>query len=260
MDPFVKAIIEIALIFGVLLLLFNFVRGTRGAGVLKGLGVALVVLFALIYVLANELGLETIKFALEYLVIWAVIALVIIFQPEIRRTLTKLGQSPLWLSEKKGSTAMMREICDAALWLSEQRFGALIAVERDVGLGNYAEGGTQIDAVVTGQLLKSIFFPDSALHDGAVIIQEGRISAAGCFLPLSENPASADFGSRHRAALGLSEETDALVLVVSEERGNITIASEGILSGSLGREDLMASFEKAYSKRVKTHKARKKAR
>ena len=260
MDPLVKAIVEIALIFGVLLLLFNFVRGTRGAGVLKGLGVALVVLFALIYALASEFGLETIKFALEYLVIWAVIVVVVIFQPEIRRTLTKLGQNPLWLSEKKGSTAMMREICDAALWLSEQRFGALIAVEREVGLSNYADGGTKLDAVVTTQLLKSIFFPDGALHDGAVIVQEGRISAAGCFLPLSENPASADFGSRHRAALGLSEETDALVLVTSEERGTITIASEGILSGSLGREDLMASLEKAYSKRVKIPKARKKAR
>lgn len=257
LNPVPKAIVEIALIFAVVLLIFRFVKGTRGAGVLKGLGVALVVLFALIYVMATELGLESIKYALEYLVIWTVIALVIIFQPEIRRTLTKIGQNPLWISEKKSSAAMMREVCDAALWLAERRFGALIAVEREIGLGNYAEGGTNIDAVVSAQLLKSLFFPDSALHDGAVIIQRGRISAAGCFLPLSDNPASADFGSRHRAALGLSEETDALVVVVSEEKGTVRIASDGVLSGSLSHEDLMAALEKAYAKRTKLPKPRK---
>ncbi len=245
-----KAIIEVALIFGALLVIFYFVRGTKGAGMLKGLGVALVVLFTLVYFLANELGLETINFALDGIVIWAVIALVIIFQPEIRRTLTKLGQNPLWLSERKGSAALIREISDAALWLAERRFGAIVAIEGEVGLNNFAEGGVEIDGQVSAQLLKSIFFPDSALHDGAVIIQDGRISAASCFLPLSDNPASADFGSRHRAALGLCEETDALVLVVSEEKGTIRIASGGLLSGNLTQEDLQATIEKAYTRKA----------
>ncbi len=250
-DPLIKAIIEIVLIFGALLGMFYFVRGTRGAGMLKGLGITLAVIFAVVYFLAQELHLDTIIFALEGLVIWAVIGMIIIFQPEIRRTLTKLGQNPLWINDKKTGTALLREICDAALWLSERRFGAIIAIEREVGLNNYAEGGVGINADISAPLLRSIFFPDSALHDGAIIIQDGRISAAGCFLPLSDDPVSADFGSRHRAALGVSEETDALVLVVSEERGTIRIASEGMLSGNLTKEDLLATVEKSFSKNAR---------
>ena len=153
----------------------------------------------------------------------------IVVQPELRRALVRLGQTRLFgLFLKRETKGIVEEIVRAAFRMSRRKIGALVAIEREVGLRNYIEHGTQVDAVVTSGLLSTIFFPGSDLHDGAVVIREGRIAAAGCLFPLSDNPGAGNTaGTRHRAGLGLSEETDAIVIVVSEETGNVSFVSRG---------------------------------
>lgn len=229
-------VLAVAFIIYRLLLL---IRGTRAAQIAVGL-----VSLAAVYQLARLLELPTLEAILESLLIVLPFAVIILFQQEIRRALANVGRNPLALTEKK-PVETFAEIVLAATALSTQKIGALIVVERQQGLRDYVENGVRLDAALSYDLLISIFCPDSPLHDGAVIIQEDRVAAAACFLPLTSNPElSGEFGTRHSAALGISEETDAVAVVVSEETGAISVAFDGRLERDLDGKDLRNALYK----------------
>jgi diadenylate cyclase len=221
---FIVDAIDILIVSLLLYRLFSLMRGTRAVHMFFGL----IVLFVL-SVVAQWVHLIAVNWLISSLrTVW-VIAFVIIFQPELRRALALLGQNRL-LSRfvRMRESGVIPEIVKSVQELSEKKIGALIVLEKDTGLKNYAETGTAIDARVTAELIGTLFTPSSPLHDGAIIIQNDRVVAAGCILPLSQDQRLAPaLGMRHRAALGLSEETDALVIVVSEETGTIAYADDG---------------------------------
>jgi diadenylate cyclase len=228
---YIKIAIEIAILWYVIYMIMLFIKGTRTEQLLKGL-----VIIGAIFVIAQQLKLEAILWVMTRLFPLSVIALIIIFQPELRRGLARLGQFGIY-QENEG---IGEEISAAAAYLSNKRIGALISIERETGLKTYIESGVPIDAKVTKELMISIFSTKAPLHDGAVVIQHGRIVAAGCLLPLTqETNISKSFGTRHRAAIGLSEETDAVSVVVSEETGAISIAMGGKLMHNLSEENLL---------------------
>jgi diadenylate cyclase len=205
----------------------------RGARVVQA--AAVVFFVAGFYQLARWARLEVVQWLMTAMAPYAVIALIVLYQAEIRRTLARLGRS-LTLGRFLGASggAVFDDVVLAAEYLSANRIGALIAFERDVGLHTYIESGIPLDAHLSYDLLLAIFKPGSPLHDGAVIIQRSRISAAACFLPLSLNPAiSAQVGTRHRAAMGLTEESDAVVVLVSEQTGAISLAVGGTMEFGL---------------------------
>lgn len=226
----VKDVLEIAIIAMVIFILMHFLRGTRGAGIVRGLGITAVAGFLLAQVLIAQFQLKQLGRVLDYLLTMLVVGIIVIFQPELRRGLVMLGRNPfirLFVSEKDPLAA---ELTKAVQNLSRRRVGALIGIQRQVGLGHYGDTGISIDASVSSTLLNTIFWPGTPLHDGGVIIREGRVAAAACQFPLSESSASiGHYGMRHRAALGLSEETDAIVVVVSEENGAVSLAVGGQL-------------------------------
>jgi diadenylate cyclase len=208
------------------------VRGTRAAHVLTGIGI-----LVLIYSVSDPLGLEALHTLLAFIVPYTSIALIILFQSEIRRTLARLGRKRL-LGRGFRRPEATDEILLALASLSQTKTGALIVLERDIGLRTFIESGIALDSQISRDLLLSIFRRGAALHDGAVIVQKDRISAAACFLPLSTNPAlSSKLGTRHRAAIGITEETDCLSLIVSEETGAISVASFGEISQDLSIEE-----------------------
>jgi diadenylate cyclase len=230
--------------------ILNFVRGTRGAGILKGIVFLFIVTFLGALFLAERFHLENIQRMLTWILSGSAIAIIVLFAPELRRGLSHLAQtrilSPFLRSQSSG---VIDELANAAVKLSKNRIGALVAIERDVGLGEYVEHGCRIDAALTSELLESLFYPGSALHDGAVIVQHDRVAAAGCLLPLTDDTSlSKSMGTRHRAAIGISEETDAIALVVSEETGRISIAVKGKLTGDLTRESLEKLLTELYSR------------
>lgn len=229
--------LEILLIAAVIYVLLLLLRSARGEGMLRGLG--LLVALAVVFSGARYLGLARITWLLERLAAVSAVALVVIFQPELRRLLVRLGQTR-WLGFLgRPRSPALGEIIGAVASMSKRRIGALIAIEREVGLGAIVEAGTQLNAEVTSELLGSIFFPNSPLHDGGAVIRFNRVAAAGCLFPLSENPKlSKDLGTRHRAAVGLTEETDAVTVVVSEETGKISIAVKGDLMHDLSVDEL----------------------
>ncbi|MBV8882202.1 MAG: TIGR00159 family protein [Planctomycetaceae bacterium] len=187
---------------------------------------------------------------LSWLLSGSTIALIVLFAPEMRRGLSLLAQSRM-LSPflRSQSSGIIDELANAAVKLSKNRIGALVAIERDIGLGEYIEHGVRIDAALTSELLESLFYPGSALHDGAVIVQHDRVAAAGCLLPLTDDTSlSKSMGTRHRAAIGISEETDAIALVVSEETGRISVSVRGKLAGDLTRESLVKTLSELYSR------------
>jgi diadenylate cyclase len=182
--------------------------------------------------------------------VW-VVAFLILFQPELRRVLAQIGQSRLLAPLVRGTRfAVLGEIVKAVEEMAEERIGALIVLERNAGLRHYVETGTRLDAAVTSELLLTIFTPRSTLHDGAVIIHGDRVVAAGCILPLSQNPRlSQSLGTRHRAGLGLSEETDAVVVMISEETGIISIAADGKLVRRLDEGALRSELSRRFAGR-----------
>lgn len=225
-------VLAVAFIVYNLLLL---IRGTRAVQILLGM----LFLGALLYV-ARAAELPTLQTILENLLLVVPIAVIVLFQAEIRRALATFGRQPLFgRSQGHSAEATLNEIVLAATTLSSRRIGALVVLERQDGLRNYAENGIELDAVVSYDLLLNIFTPDTPLHDGAAILQHDRIAAAASFLPLTLNPElSKDFGTRHRAALGISEETDAVAIVVSEETGSISLAVDGRLIRGLDSRTL----------------------
>lgn len=203
--------------------MINLIRGTRAVQMLIGL-----VVVAGIYTASQYFELYTLSWILREFLGSIFLVIVVIFQNDIRRLLTQVGRGRLFGGDRRSKSQMIDEVTRAAVALAGKRIGALIVLEREVGLNDYFEAGTMLDARVSRELLMALFQPQSPIHDGAVIIRQGRIAAAGCFLPLTANPAvSKSLGSRHRAAIGVTEESDAAVVVVSEEEGRISLVREG---------------------------------
>lgn len=225
--------VVVAYLFYRLLLLW---AGTRALQMLWGL----IVLFA-VYAVAEVLQLELIRYLLEFVFTYGALAAIIVFQPELRNALTRIGQSRLWryFSRPEQTSETLQVLAGVPESLARKRIGAIIAVEREVGLEEYARRGTPINAPVSADLLESIFTRHGPLHDGAVIVRGETIVAARCILPLTQFPVTdRSLGTRHRAAIGLSEETDALVIVVSEESGTISLAQRGRLERHVSGERL----------------------
>jgi len=218
------AALDILLVAFLIYQFFLLIRGRRAAQLLVGIGV-----FVLAYVASLEFGLKLLRSILATVVPYFAFALIVLFQTEIRRALIRIGRRRWWgFGGRLERLEAADEILLAVARLSEQKIGALIVVERDNGLRTFIESGVALDANLSRDLLLSIFQPGGALHDGAVIIQKNRIAAAACFLPLSMNPAlSRKLGTRHRAAIGITEEADCLAIVVSEETGRISVAAFG---------------------------------
>ena len=235
-----KDALEIALIAGLVYLVYRSLRGTRGARVVRGFIFVLVTSIVLLRILTDYLHMERLNYLYERLVPVLLITAIIIFQPELRRSLVRLGENPLLrLFLRQRTSALVDRIVRAVTTLSRNRVGAIIAVERDSRLAGLAEGGIALDAELTSDLLTTIFWPGSPLHDMGVVICGGRIAAAGCEFPLShEAILDPHFGTRHRAAVGLTEETDAVVIAVSEETGNISLAVGGELETPLDADQL----------------------
>jgi diadenylate cyclase len=223
----ISAVIDILAVAVIIYQLLQIVRGTRAAHVLAGI---LTVYIA--YQIALRTGLEALRTILASLAPYTAIAIIVLFQSEIRRTLARLGRKRLFGGYARPESA--DEILLALAALSRDHTGGLIILERDIGLRTFIESGVRLDSQISRDLLLSIFLPGTALHDGAVIVQKDRIAAAACFLPLSVNPAVASsMGTRHRAGIGITEETDCLSLIVSEETGQISVAAFGEIESGL---------------------------
>lgn len=230
-----RDVLDVFLVTFVLYNLLLLIQGTRSVQILIGiLGLVGV------YYIAGVFNLRALERTLQGFFIILPVAVIVLFQHEIRRALANFGRTPLWgFSNPQTLAGTFNEIVLAATTLSERKIGALIVMERLEGLRDYIENGIQVDAIVSVDLLINLFTPDTPTHDGAVIIQNGRLAAATCFLPLSQNQElSTELGTRHRAALGISEETDALAVIVSEETGTIAIAFGGQIIRPLESREL----------------------
>lgn len=243
---FLVPLIEIGILWVTFYYLLKFIQGTRGAGVLRGLIFSLVILFLVVMQVTEQFHLDRIQHILKSWFIPALlIAVIVIFQPELRRGLVRMGQNPLFTRILKTEAGYIDEIVEAATLMSKDRTGALLAIERELSLSGYLEGAVRIDADLTSELIETIFFTGSPLHDGAVVIQHGRVTAAGCLFPLTDNPDLAKtLGTRHRAAIGVTEESDCVAVIVSEETGRISIAVKGQLIADLDKATLEAHLRR----------------
>ena len=243
-DRWYLDIIDIALVAVILYYIIKFVRETRAAQLVKA-----IMIFFIVFLVSSLLDLTTISFLLEYVFQYGLVAIAIIFQPEIRRGLEKIGRSNFRLfsviskqsqddTNSKWKYAI-DPICEACYRLSSEKTGALIVMERETKLGDVIKTGTLINAEASSALLENIFVPNTPLHDGAVVIRDNKVEMATCVLPLSQNPdIRKELGTRHRAGIGISEESDAVVVIVSEETGNISVAYRGMLNTGFGEETL----------------------
>lgn len=247
-----KVILEVSILWFVIYQVILFFTGTRAVQVVRGIIVLLIAFF-----LVQRLGLERLEWLLTKLFAISIIAVLIIFQSEIRQGLARLGRHHLFslpLPEEE-LDYILREITKSVDFLAHQGIGALIAIERDDSLKPYTETGVAIDGITSSDLLQNIFTPGSMLHDGGVIIQQGRITAAGCLFPLNDDAdMSRIFGMRHRAAIGLTQETDAVVIVVSEERRDVSLTYEGRLFQGMKREDLLLKVKQLMRAKKKSEK------
>ena len=244
-----KLVLEICILWFVLYHVMLFLKDTKAVNLLRGIIILIIAFF-----IFQKLGLDTLNWILTKIFAISIIALFVIFQPELRQGLTRLGQPQIFYFGPKEEEieSLIKEVSAAASTLSKKNIGALIAIQRDVGLRDYMESGLIIDAEISSELLQSIFNPNSPLHDGGVIISNNRIMAVTCLFPLSENPdIDRALGMRHRAAVGLSEHTDAAVLVVSEETGDISLAVNGRLTRKLDKEDLVLILKGLFRKEKK---------
>ena len=254
-------LLDILLVSFILYRFFLLIKGTRAVQLLRGM-----LLLLLAYLVSHALGLNTITWLVQSTATMIIVAIPVVFQPELRRALAHIGQGELFRGElfpRKTSVSHPRaidEVVTSVKYLARQKIGALIILERSTGLNEFIETGTTLDAVVTAELLSTIFFPNSPLHDGAVIVQNDRIAAAGAVLPLSEGlrqqhaaggGAKSQYGTRHRAAIGLTETTDALAIVVSEETGTVSVASGGQLRRHVTDETLREILVKDFGQQRK---------
>jgi diadenylate cyclase len=237
--------IELFLIGAVVIWVTRFLRGTRGARMLKGIAVILIALYLIVSLLGRTLQLVRIEWLYNQLVVLVSFIMVVVFQPELRRALMRLGETRLFRGLSQHEDEEVEAIVETAIFCSKRKIGALIAIERDVGLGGITESGTRINADLSAPLLNTIFFPNTELHDLGVVVSQGRVAYAGVQFPLAESgELERELGSRHRAAVGLSQESDAVVVVVSEETGDISIAERGHLNRKLSPEALREMLTK----------------
>lgn len=230
-------ILDILIIWYLVYRLIMLVRGTKVVQLAKG-----IVLILIIRIVAGLIQLHALTYIVDQIVSWSVVGIIVIFQPEIRRGLEHLGRMPMFSghedSEHTRSVRLVEELDKAIQYMSKRRIGALITIQQETGLEDYVQTGIKLDADVTGELLINIFIPNTPLHDGAVIINKNRIVVAAAYLPLSDSSMIPKrLGTRHRAAVGISEVTDAITVVVSEETGGVTITRNGRFLLDLTREE-----------------------
>jgi diadenylate cyclase len=233
-----RDVVDVLVVSVIIYEVLKLIRGTRAVQMALGAGV----LVALFYG-SEAAHLETVNWLVRNLAGYLVFAVIVLFQSDIRRALAHLGGAPFvrYFTSRGSAEESIEEIVVASNTLSTRRVGAIIAIERQIGLRTYIEGGIPMDAIMTYDLLVSIFQPSSPLHDGAVIVQEDRVAAAACFLPLTVNPKlSKELGSRHRAAIGLTEENDSVAVVVSEETGRLSLVVGGQIERELDTDTLRA--------------------
>ncbi|TLM66405.1 MAG: TIGR00159 family protein [Deltaproteobacteria bacterium] len=222
-------LLDILLVAFIIYRLILLIKGTRTVQMLLGLAVLLIV-----YVASQVGGLFTLNWLLDNFLSSIILVIVVIFQNDIRRALVHMGRNPFFAGPAfSEGDHLVEELVKGCTALASRRFGALVVVERETGINDFLEVGTEIDAKVSGSLLCAVFHPQSPIHDGAAVVQRGRLSRAGCFLPLTQNPTvNPRFGTRHRAAIGLTELVDAVAIVVSEETGRISV----VISGKMTRD------------------------
>jgi diadenylate cyclase len=234
-------VIDILIVSYVIYKMILLVRGTRAVQLLKGIFVVL-----LAWGLSAVFNLYTLQWLMNQMFTFGMLAIIIIFQPELRRALEQLGRGKLFTrsSEDDGDFSLrIGEVIKAVNYLSRRKIGALIVFERETGLNDYVESGIQIGSKISSEILTNIFIPNTPLHDGAVMIRKDTLLAAGCYLPLSENPfISKELGTRHRAAIGMSEVSDAVCVAVSEETGQVSLAIHGQIVRDIKEESLISKL------------------
>ncbi|MFS0724362.1 diadenylate cyclase CdaA [Paenibacillus sp. 1P07SE] len=237
----IKDIIDVAIVSYIIYSLFLLVRGTRAVQLLKGIFVLVAT-----WAISTWFDLYTLKWLMNQMFTFGVVTVLIIFQPELRRALEQLGRGKIFgrtnvLDEDLNER--INEVIKAVNYCSSRSIGALIVFERETGLSEYIESGIAMESRVSSQLLSNLFVPNSPLHDGAVIIKGGQIMAAACYLPLSENPfISKELGTRHRAGIGVSEVSDAISVIVSEETGQVSLALGGMIVRDIKEESLISKL------------------
>lgn len=237
--------VELAVIWLVVLVIFRFLRGTRGAGVIKGFLLLTVALALLVRVLGDATdGFERLRFLFDRAFNLLAILLIVVFQPEIRAAFARIGRAKLFRRPAPSAAGLAAEISEAAGFLAKNRFGAIIVIERRIGIGDLLTGGVELDAKPSAALIESVFWPNSPLHDLALVIRGGRIWGAGVQLPLADGAElPAELGARHRAAMGVTEESDCIAVVVSEETGHVRIAEGGKLTSPIAVETLAREID-----------------
>ena len=242
----VRVLIELLIIWLVVYAALEFLKDTRGERMVKAVVLVLVAVLVVLKVAGGGSSFERLGFLAEKFLGWAALAVAIVFAPELRRALARLGEARIFGGGRERKARVIEELLGATDYLSKHKIGMLVAIERQVGLGGVVESGTHLDAHLTRELLNTIFWPGSALHDLGVVIRGDRIIAAAVQFPLAEGEAIAtELGSRHRAALGLTMETDALVVVVSEETGTISVAERGVLRRNFTIDSLREHLHQA---------------
>ncbi|MBD8069804.1 diadenylate cyclase CdaA [Bacillus sp. PS06] len=241
---YLSNIIDILLVWYVIYKLIIVIRGTKAVQLING-----IIVIVLVRMLSALLELHTLQWLMDQALTWGFLAIIIIFQPELRRALEQLGRGKIFSRSGSDEDEQQSKLIEAILkstdYMAKRRIGALISIERETGMTDYIETGIQLNANVSSELLINIFIPNTPLHDGAVIIQKDQVAAAACYLPLSESPfISKELGTRHRAALGVSEVTDSLTIIVSEETGNVSLTKNGELHRDLKQDHLRELLEK----------------
>ncbi|WP_431028398.1 diadenylate cyclase CdaA [Lysinibacillus sp. LZ02] len=242
----VFSFLDVLLVWYVIYKTLTLIKGTKAVQLLKGIFVIIIAKIA-----TEIFGLNTLDWLLEEIIDWGFLAIIIIFQPEIRRALEQLGRGKLFQrttnQQDEEQTRLIEAMKKSVSYMAKRRIGALISIEKETGLTEYIETGIKMNADMSSELLINIFIPNTPLHDGAVIMQKDKITAAACYLPLSESAfISKELGTRHRAALGLSEVTDAIVIIVSEETGAISIAFDGKIDRNLTIDEFTVKLRKLW--------------
>lgn len=239
-------VVDILLVWFVIYKLITIIKGTKAVQLLKG-----IIFIVIAQLITQALQLQTLGWIMQQVLNWGFLAIIIIFQPELRRALEQIGRGKLFssstLNEESERNRLIEAMTKSVSYMAKRRIGALISIERETGLSEYIETGIPMNSDITSELLINMFIPNTPLHDGAVIVQRNRIAAAACYLPLSESPfISKELGTRHRAALGISEVTDAITIIVSEETGAISLTANGDLHRNLSLEEFEAKLRRIW--------------
>lgn len=250
---YIASVVDILVVWYLIYKIFMVVRGTKAVQLINGIFIILI-----LRGLSNIIGLRTLEWLMEQVIEWGFLAIIIIFQPELRRALEQLGRGRIFTRQRQKEEEKQEQIVNAIVkaceYMAKRRIGALISIAQETGMNDYIETGIPMNAKVTSELLINTFIPNTPLHDGAVIIQDDEIKAAACYLPLSESPfISKELGTRHRAAVGISEVTDSITVVVSEETGGISLTKNGELHREIKLEQLRSMLTEKLVKPLEPH-------